>query len=70
MLVSLAVIAGEARQMATASCWPLSDDQVGAALDELTAVKARLAAAELALVGEADRRGLGRADGRRRPRGG
>ncbi len=63
MLAGMAVVEGGLAGMVAASCWSLSDSEIGRLLDRLAAAQAQLAAAELGLVAEADSRGLGRADG-------
>jgi hypothetical protein len=59
MLAALAVVEDGAGRLAEACSWSMSDEDIGVALGRLAAVEARLAAVKLALVGQADGRGLG-----------
>ncbi|MDQ6873985.1 MAG: hypothetical protein M3042_02830 [Actinomycetota bacterium] len=59
LLAAVRLVEEAVAGLAGAPCWSLSDGEVAEGLDRLQAVKARLAAAELALIGEVGRRRLG-----------
>ncbi|MDQ6873631.1 MAG: hypothetical protein M3042_01005, partial [Actinomycetota bacterium] len=59
LLAGLRLVEEGVAGLGQVGCRSLSDGEVGEGLDRLQAVKARLAAAELALIGEVGRRRLG-----------
>ena len=61
LLAALREVRAGAGGLAGGNCWSLSDPDLAEALDEVAAVKACLAACELALVAEADGRNIGAA---------
>jgi len=63
MLAGLAAVSAELAGLVEVNAWSMAGADVEAGLELLTCVEARLAAVKLALVGEADGRRLGRADG-------
>ncbi|MCA1693750.1 MAG: hypothetical protein LC749_02935, partial [Actinobacteria bacterium] len=63
LLAGLSLVEENVAGLVRVGCWSLSADEVAEGLDRLQAVKAALAAAELALIGEADRRRLGASTG-------
>ena len=63
MLAGLAAVSAGLAGLVEVNAWSMAGADVEAGLELLTCVEARLAAVKLALVGEADARQLGRADG-------